>query len=155
MLLLPVLLDDCEIPELISTRRYYDLRDPRNLADVVQTLVNQILGMKPFSQRVRDFLSQTDPRSPYDRHSQTNGRTLLKELAKYREMELNRTRNGFCGSCSINCWKNTHAPCAWEFARGHLRMISIHSFWRTNGTTRQTQLLLQLMSSPRGCGGQR
>jgi hypothetical protein len=91
-LLLPVLLDNCALPEIISERRYYDLSDPLKEPEVVQTLLNQILGIKPFSQRIRDFLNEPDGTSPYDQNARRRGRLLLQEAARFRDLKISRNQ---------------------------------------------------------------
>jgi hypothetical protein len=83
--LIPVLLEDCELPTDVADRPYHDWRREQTRPAVVQAIVNMIQGTKPFSYRVRDFLSKHDSRSPYKRN-QDHGRRL--QLAKYPEMEI-------------------------------------------------------------------
>ena len=88
VMLLPVLIEDCPIPQAIAARPYYDLRDARNGPMVAQAIVNRILGIKPFSERAAEFLNSPDPNSPYSQHARDNGRRLLQELAKHHELEI-------------------------------------------------------------------
>lgn len=88
VLLLPVLLETCDLPEAVAARPYFDLRDRSRIPAVAQAILNQILGIKPFSQRVLDFIGTPSKNSPYTNTAQLNGRRLLQELAKHPEMDI-------------------------------------------------------------------
>jgi hypothetical protein len=88
LILICVLLADCTIPDIIAERPYYDLRKEQHRPMVVQAIINQIYGIRPFSQRVGDFLAKPNAKSPYNPQAQNNGRRLLQELARHPEMEV-------------------------------------------------------------------
>jgi TIR domain len=88
VILLPVLLENCNIPEAIAARPYHDLRDSRSRPIVAQAILNQTLGIRPLSERVLEFLGKADLESPYQQQAQHNGRRLLQELAKHQDLEI-------------------------------------------------------------------
>jgi hypothetical protein len=92
VLLLPVLLESCELPVAVATRPYLDLRDVSRLPAVAQAILNQLLGIEPFSQRVLSFINTAAANSPYTKTAQLNGRRLLQELAKHPEMDIFRNQ---------------------------------------------------------------
>jgi hypothetical protein len=93
--LIPVLLEDCALPVPIASRPYHDLRDRRRRPMVVQSILNQVLGYKPFSQRVMEFLSKPAADSPYMPNAQRNGRKMLEALGRCEEMEIANNQKWF------------------------------------------------------------
>lgn len=86
--LIPVQLEDCNLPPDIAARPYHDYRDESKHAAVIQAITNQVRGIRPFSQRVKERLAKPDPDSPYTQKAQSDCQRLLMEVAKYPEMEI-------------------------------------------------------------------
>ncbi len=86
--LIPVLLEDCDLPPDIAARPYHDYRHEAKHPAVIQAIVNQVHGVRPFSQRVKERLAKPDPDSPYTQKAQSDSQRLLLELAKHPEMEI-------------------------------------------------------------------
>lgn len=85
--ILPVVLDDCDLPIHVAGRIYIDLKKHDAYDRGLQHLLNAIRGDETFSARVSKFLA-APPESPYTDKAQREGRRLLVELAQHRELDV-------------------------------------------------------------------
>ena len=86
--LIPVLLEDCELPQVLGDIVFVDWREESRIEYAVQSIVERLMNRTSFSQRVRDFLMAPGEQSPYDDVISARGRQLLGDLASAPELAV-------------------------------------------------------------------
>ena len=56
-LLIPILIQDCEVPEYLSRYKYIDFRDSQQKPLVIQSIINHVLDRESFSERIKISLN--------------------------------------------------------------------------------------------------
>jgi TIR domain len=86
--ILPLVIDKCKKPISVVDKVYIDFQQEEEYSNNIQKLINSIKEIEPFSKRVMRVINDRDYETPYEIKYFNEGKQLLMELAKYREMEI-------------------------------------------------------------------
>lgn len=86
--ILPLVIDQCKMPILVIDKIYIDFKREGEYAQNIQKLINTIKEVEPFSKRVMKIINNPNHETPYQIKYFNEGKKLLMEIAKYKEIEI-------------------------------------------------------------------